>query len=148
MASRGSDSAREDSAPVYRLKADFFRLLGHPARVRILELLRDEDERSVGDLQAALGLDSSSTSQQLTAMRRQGVLESRRAGTSVFYRVKDPRIFQLLAIAKQILTSQLEDSRDLLGDLNEQDDLPPHPREREGSLADVQPAPAARVRRG
>jgi ArsR family transcriptional regulator len=119
MASRSSEGLRDDPAPIYRLKAEFFRLLGHPARVRILELLRDEDERSVGDLQAALGLDSSGTSQQLTAMRRQGVLESRRAGTSVFYRVKDPRIFQLLAIAKQILTSQLEDSRDLLGDLNE-----------------------------
>src|SRR5213596_1172765 len=105
-----------DSAPIYRLKADFFRLLGHPARVRILEILRD-GERGVGDLQAALGLDSGATSQQLTAMRRQGVLESRRAGTSVFYRVKDPRIFDLLEVAKQILTAQLQETRDLLGDL-------------------------------
>jgi DNA-binding transcriptional ArsR family regulator len=106
----------ETAAPIYRLKADFFRLLGHPARVRVLELLR-EGERSVGDLQAALGLDSSGTSQHLTAMRRQGLLESRRAGTSVFYRVKDPRVFQLLETAKQILTAQLEETRTLLGDL-------------------------------
>jgi ArsR family transcriptional regulator len=113
-APRGS---RTDSLPIYRVKADFFRLLGHPARVRILELLRD-DERMVGDLQAALGLDSSGTSQHLTAMRRQGLLESRRAGTSVFYRVKDPRIFQLLEIAKQILTSQLEEASLLLDDLS------------------------------
>lgn len=105
-----------DPAPIYRLKADFFRLLGHPARIRILELLRD-GERTVGTLQAELGMDSSGTSQQLTAMRRQGVLESRRAGTSVYYRVRDPRIFQLLAVARQILTSQLEGSRDMLGDL-------------------------------
>lgn len=112
---RGS---RADSLPIYRVKADFFRLLGHPARVRILELLRD-GERMVGDLQAALDLDSSGTSQHLTAMRRQGLLESRRAGTSVFYRVKDPRIFQLLEIAKQILTSQLEEASLLLGDLSE-----------------------------
>ena len=107
------------SAPIYRLKADFFRLLGHPARVRILEILRD-GERSVGDLQAALGLDSGATSQQLTAMRRQGVLESRRAGTSVYYRVKDPRIFQLLEVARQILTTQLEATTALLGDLSEE----------------------------
>ncbi|WP_320670222.1 ArsR/SmtB family transcription factor [Patulibacter defluvii] len=105
-----------EPAPIYRLKAEFFRLLGHPARVRILELLRD-GERSVGELQAALGLDSSGTSQHLTAMHRQGVLERRRAGTSVFYRVKDPRIFQLLEIAKQLLTARLEETRDLLGDL-------------------------------
>jgi ArsR family transcriptional regulator len=105
-----------DTEPIYRLKADFFRLLGHPARVRVLELLR-EGERSVGDLQLALGLDSSGTSQHLTAMRKQGVLESRRAGTSVFYRVKDPRIFQLLEVAKAILTAQLQATTALLGDL-------------------------------
>jgi DNA-binding transcriptional ArsR family regulator len=106
----------DPSEPIYRLKADFFRLLGHPARVRILELLQ-AGERTVGDLQAALGLDSSGTSQHLTAMRRQGLLESRRSGTNVFYRVRDPRIFQLLAIARQLLTSQLEEARDLLGNL-------------------------------
>jgi ArsR family transcriptional regulator len=107
-----------DSEPIYRLKADFFRLLGHPARVRVLELLRD-GERSVGDLQLALGLDSSGTSQHLTAMRKQGVLESRRAGTSVYYSVKDPRIFKLLEVAKAILTAQLQATTALLGDLTD-----------------------------
>jgi DNA-binding transcriptional ArsR family regulator len=102
--------------PIYRLKADFFRLLGHPVRVRVLELLRD-GERTVGDLQTALELDSGGTSQHLTAMRRQGVLESRKAGTNVYYRVKDPRTFQLLAVAREILATQLEESHALLGDL-------------------------------
>lgn len=102
--------------PIYRLKADFFRLLGHPVRVRVLELLRD-GELTVGELQEALELDSGGTSQHLTAMRRQGILESRKAGARVYYRVKDPRIFQLLTIAREILTSQLEESRALLGDL-------------------------------
>lgn len=111
-----AQSPQGDPPPIYRLKAEFFRLLGHPARVRILELLRD-GERSVGDLQAALGLDSSGTSQHLTAMRRQGLLESRRVGTSVFYSVKDPRMFQLLEIARQVLTGRLEETRELLGDL-------------------------------
>lgn len=105
--------------PIYRLKADFFKLLGHPARVRILELLRD-GERTVGDLQAELDLDSGGTSQHLTAMRRQGLLENRRAGTSVYYRVRDPRIFQLLDTARQILGSQLQDAQDLLSSLDEQ----------------------------
>ena len=107
----------QTSEPIYRLKAEFFRFLGHPARVRILELLRDGDEQSVGQLQAALELDSSGTSQHLTAMRRQGLVESRRAGNSVYYRVADPRIFQLLAVARQILAAQLEATQELLGGL-------------------------------
>jgi len=118
MSPRAKAAATEvGTRPIYRLKADFFRLLGHPARVRILELLRD-GERSVGDLQAELGLDSSGTSQHLGAMRRQGVLETRRAGTSVFYHVKDPRLFQLLEVARQILSTQLQETSDLLGELS------------------------------
>jgi DNA-binding transcriptional ArsR family regulator len=104
--------------PIYALKGEFFRVLGHPARVRILELLR-EGERSVGELQAELGLDSSGTSQHLGALRRRGLLESRREGTSVFYRVRDPRMFQLLEVARQILTSSLADTQSLLDGLRE-----------------------------
>jgi ArsR family transcriptional regulator len=102
--------------PNHRVKAEFFKVLGHPVRVRILELLRD-GERSVGDLQAALEIDSSGTSQHLGALRRQGLLESRREGTSVFYRVKDPRTFRILELARQILTSYFEDAQALLGEL-------------------------------
>ena len=79
------------SLPVHEVKASLFRVLGHPARVRILELLRD-GERSVGALQAELGLDSGGTSQHLAALRRIGLVESRREGTSVFYRVADERV--------------------------------------------------------
>ena len=81
--------------PVHEVKANLFRVLGHPARVRILELLRD-GERSVGALQAELGLDSGGTSQHLAALRRIGLVESRREGTSVYYRVDDERVFDLL----------------------------------------------------
>jgi ArsR family transcriptional regulator len=102
--------------PVYQVKAEFFRILGHPVRVRTLELLRD-GERTVGDLQNALGLDSSGTSQHLGVLRRHGVLESRRDGTSVYYRIKDPRTFQLLEVARQIITSNLTESQQLLGEL-------------------------------
>ena len=90
------------ASPLYIAKADFFRTLGHPARVRILELLRD-GERSVGALQAELDLDSGGTSQQLAALRRIGLVEGRRAGTSVFYRVTDDAVFELLENARQIL---------------------------------------------
>jgi ArsR family transcriptional regulator len=115
------------SDPVYAVKAQLFRVLGHPVRIRILELLSD-GERTVGDLQAELNLDSSSTSQHLAALRQQGVLDSRRAGTSVYYRIRDPRVTQLLAVAKQILTSALSDSHALLSDLADQP--PAGPRRR------------------
>jgi DNA-binding transcriptional ArsR family regulator len=106
------------SDPVYVAKAQLFRALGHPVRIRILELLTDH-ERTVGDLQAELNLDSSGTSQHLAALRQQGVLESRRAGTSTYYRIRDPRVSQLLAVARQLLTSALSDSQALLSDLSD-----------------------------
>jgi DNA-binding transcriptional ArsR family regulator len=116
-ADRQDPTAGERSPePIYVVKAEFFRVLGHPARVRILELLRD-GEMSVGKLQTALQLDSSGTSQHLGVLRRQGILESRKEGTSVFYRARDPRIFQLLEVARQILTSSLEATQALLTEL-------------------------------
>ncbi|HUY58678.1 MAG TPA: metalloregulator ArsR/SmtB family transcription factor [Solirubrobacteraceae bacterium] len=109
-------ASRSGQPPVYALKADFFRVLGHPARVRILQLLRD-GEFSVGALQEVLELDSSAVSQHLGALRRQGLVASRREGTSVYYRVSDPRTLQLLELAKAIITSTLEQSQALLDDL-------------------------------
>lgn len=99
-----------------RVEAELFRTLGHPARVRVLELLRD-GELTVGDLQAGLGIDSSGTSQHLGAMRRQGILEARKEGTNVYYRVRDPRVFQLLESARQVIGSHLEEANALLGEL-------------------------------
>ena len=110
------DSSGVARSPVYALKADFFRVLGHPIRVRIVQVLR-EGERSVGSLQDELGLSSSSTSQHLAALRAQGVLESRREGTSVYYRVKDPRTLQMLELAKQIIASSREGHQAVLDDL-------------------------------
>jgi len=104
--------------PIYVLKGDFFRVLGHPARIKILDLLRG-GERSVGDLQAALAIDSSGTSQHLAALKRHGLLESRRERTSIYYRVRDPRMFELLDIARQILSASLHDAQSLLSELQD-----------------------------
>src|SRR3954447_720209 len=106
---------RAGQPPVYALKAEFFRTLGHPARVRLLQLLR-AGEQSVGALQAALELDSSGTSQHLAALRRQGLVTSRREGTSVHYRIRDARILELLELAREILAAGLEEDRALLDD--------------------------------
>jgi ArsR family transcriptional regulator len=107
---------RAGQPPVYALKAEFFRTLGHPARVRLLQLLR-AGEQTVGLLQAGAELDSSGTSQHLAALRKQGLVTSRREGTSVYYRVKDPRILDLLELAKTILAADLQDQQALLDDL-------------------------------
>jgi ArsR family transcriptional regulator len=98
------------------LKAEFFRVLGHPARVRILQLLRD-GEMSVGALQAELALDSSGTSQHLAALRKQGLVTNRKDGTSVYYSIKDERTLMLLQLVREIISSNLEESRQLLDEL-------------------------------
>jgi ArsR family transcriptional regulator len=104
--------------PVYVVKARMFRALGHPIRIRILELLVD-GERAVGDLQSELDVDSSGTSQHLTALRQQGLIEGRRDGTSVYYRIRDPLVIELLAVARRILTSGLRQTHVLLSELGD-----------------------------
>ena len=120
MSRRASSEGDADRAvqhrAVYQTKADFFRVLGHPVRVRILELLKD-GERTVGDLQSELQMDSSGTSQHIGALRKHGILDGRREGTSVYYSVRDPRIFQLLEVSRQILTSSLTESQAVLDEL-------------------------------
>jgi DNA-binding transcriptional ArsR family regulator len=113
-------SSRAGQSPIYALKADFFRVLGHPVRVRLLQVLGG-GERSVGSLQDELGLDSSSASQHLAALRAQGLVASRRESTSVYYRVKDPRTLELLELAKQIIAAEREDNQALLDDLAVED---------------------------
>ena len=79
-----------------------FRTLGHPARVRILELLR-AGERTVGALQEELDLDSGGTSQHLAALRRSGLVRSRREGTNVYYEASDPVVFALLEVGRALV---------------------------------------------
>ena len=102
--------------PIHEVKANLFRVLGHPARVRILELLRD-GERSVGALQTELGLDSGGTSQHLAALRRIGLVVSRKEGTSVYYRAADRRVFNLLAAARSLIVKRLSEEQSLLREL-------------------------------
>jgi len=76
MSPRSQPSAAAEAVQrraVYQMKAEFFRILGHPVRVRILELLRD-GERTVGDLQNELQMDSGGTSQHLGVLRKHGII--------------------------------------------------------------------------
>lgn len=87
-------------------KAELFKALGHPVRIRILELLRD-GEQTVSELQAALEIDASSVSQQLAVLRARQLVVGRRESTSVYYRAADPLVFELLDIARAIFDRQL-----------------------------------------
>lgn len=102
--------------PIYSVKAEFFKALGSPARIRILELLR-AGEKSAGQLVRDLELEQSNVSQQLGVLRSKGIIEGRRDGATVYYHVKDPRTFQLLAAAKEIIASTLTETNELLTDL-------------------------------
>ncbi len=98
--------------PLQRFKAEFFKALGHPVRITILELLRNGD-LTVGELQERLAIDSSSVSQQLAVLRSRNIVESRRAGSSVLYTVRDPSVFQLLDIARAIFDHHLSDMQEM-----------------------------------
>jgi DNA-binding transcriptional ArsR family regulator len=102
--------------PVYQAKAEFFKVLGHPARIRVLEVLR-EGERSVGDLVPEVGIESSHLSQQLGIMRRANLVQARKEGSTVIYSVTDATLFELLDVARRIITSSLANSLGLLDEL-------------------------------
>lgn len=103
--------------PIYEVKAEFFKTLGHPARIRVLEVLSD-GPLSVSELQPQVGIESSHLSQQLAVLRRADIVQARREGSSMIYSVVDPRVLELLQLAKSIITSNLSTAGDLLADLN------------------------------
>ena len=89
--------------PLYQAKAEFFRTLGHPARIRILELLSERDH-AVHELLAEIGIEASSLSQQLAVLRRTSLVVSRREGGQVIYSVSVPEVRDLLLAARTILS--------------------------------------------
>jgi ArsR family transcriptional regulator len=101
---------------VAEVKAELFKALAHPARIRALEMLV-EGERSVSELLPDVGIESSHLSQQLAILRRAGLVTTRKEGNSVVYAIRDPLVAELLAVAKRLLLTTLQDTHDLLTDL-------------------------------
>jgi DNA-binding transcriptional ArsR family regulator len=97
-------------------KAEFFRALAHPVRIRILEAL-GSGERSVNDLQHALGVEQPLVSQQLAVLRGKNVVTGRKVGTTVRYALADPLITDLLRTAREIFNHQLRGTRTMLAEL-------------------------------
>jgi DNA-binding transcriptional ArsR family regulator len=95
------------------IKADFLKSLGHPLRIRVLELLSDED-LTVSELMGRLDVEQPYLSQQLAVLRRAGVVTARRSGPHVVYTLADPRVGELLAVSRQILLDMVTATRDEL----------------------------------
>jgi DNA-binding transcriptional ArsR family regulator len=94
-------------------KADFFRALGHPVRIRLVEEL-GQGERTVADLQQALGIPQPLVSQQLAVLRGRELVSTRKSGANVVYALRDPLLVELLAVARRIFDNRLTDTTAML----------------------------------
>ncbi len=87
-------------------KAGLFKALAHPARIRILELLR-KGEKSVTELQLALGTEGSTASQQLAILRMNNLVDTRKSGNNIYYRLRDAQVNDLLSVARRMFDTHL-----------------------------------------
>src|SRR6266702_1737839 len=107
---------RDVSTPLYQLKAEFFKTLGHPARIRILELL-SEREHAVAEMLPEVGIEPAHLSQQLAVLRRANLVVTRTEGSTVYYSLPSPDVAELLRVARTILSGVLAGQAELLADL-------------------------------
>ena len=94
-------------------KAEFFKALAHPIRIRILDCLRN-GEKGVNELSEILQIEPANVSQQLAILRVRNIVVGRKSGSNVFYSVSDAMLFRLLDVAKDIFNNHLVDVRDML----------------------------------
>jgi DNA-binding transcriptional ArsR family regulator len=106
------------SVPLYQAKAELFRTLGHPVRIRVLELLLD-GPKPVRDLLAEIEVEASNLSQQLAVLRRAGLVTSARDGALVVYALSSAEVAALLAAARGILSEVLDDRDGLRAQLRD-----------------------------
>ncbi|GAA0320045.1 metalloregulator ArsR/SmtB family transcription factor [Actinoallomurus spadix] len=102
--------------PLYQAKAELFKTLGHPVRIRVLELLC-EGPTPVRDLLAAIEVEASNLSQQLAVLRRAGIVTAHREGSTVVYELAGGDVSDLMRAARRILTDLLADQGELLAEL-------------------------------
>lgn len=105
--------------PLYQAKAEFFRMLGHPVRIRVLELLQD-GPKAVRDLLAEIDVEASNLSAQLAVLRRSGIVTATREGSTVVYALAGGDVAELLGAARRILTELLAGQNELLAQLREE----------------------------
>ncbi|MCB5167741.1 metalloregulator ArsR/SmtB family transcription factor [Streptomyces bambusae] len=109
-------AAAHTGTPLYQLKSEFFKTLGHPVRIRVLELLSVR-EHAVAEMLPEVGVEAAALSQQLAVLRKSNLVLTRREGSTVFYRLASPELAELLRVARGILTGVLQGQAELLADL-------------------------------
>lgn len=100
--------------PLYEVKANLFKGLSHPVRVRILEVLSASDDVSVTTLLADTGLEASHLSQHLSVLRRHNLVVAERRASQVFYRLAYPQVADLLRVSRSLLVDILETTQQQL----------------------------------
>lgn len=101
-------------APLYEVKANLFKGLAHPVRIRVLELLSAAPEVSVAEMLAATGLEASHLSQHLMVLRRYHLVKGERRALQMFYSLAYPQVADLLAVARLLLNDMLHTTREQL----------------------------------
>ena len=94
-------------APLYEVKANLFKGLSHPVRIRVLELLADSAEVTVTELMRGTHQEASNLSQHLAVLRRHNLVLAERRGVQVFYRLAYPQVADLLTVARSLLQQLL-----------------------------------------
>ena len=97
----------------YAFKAEFFKVLANPMRIRILDAIRDGPQ-SVGDLRVRLDAEQATISQHLAILRARNFVMTERRGTTILYEIADPAIWKLLDSAREIFDNQLVSVRTAL----------------------------------
>ncbi|HSV41763.1 MAG TPA: metalloregulator ArsR/SmtB family transcription factor, partial [Nocardioidaceae bacterium] len=116
--SRSQEAGHGMPVPLYQAKAEFFKTLGHPARIRILELLSERDH-AVHELLEKIAIEPSSLSQQLAVLRRTSLVVSHRSGGEVVYSVSVPEVRDLLLAARSILSGIISQQGELKAELTQ-----------------------------
>ena len=98
------------------MKADLIKALAHPTRLRILDLLRN-GERCVCEITPALELEQPNVSQHLALLRERGIVAWRKEGINIYYKVKDPRVFEALDLLEGVFAGELDETMKVLAGL-------------------------------
>lgn len=105
-------SPAEFDMTIYQLQAEVSKTLANPLRLAILHCLRD-GEKTVNDLAETIGVSQSNVSQHLAMMRQREIVKTRKAGSSIYYRVASPKISQACDIMRQVLLEQLSERQEI-----------------------------------
>ena len=110
---RKKTAAATNRSKLAEFKAEFFKALASPHRIKILDALRD-GEMTVTELKDTLGLEPANVSQQLAILRSKKLVTGRKQGSNIYYSCTDPTIWKLLDVAKEIFNNHLVDVKHLL----------------------------------